>query len=211
MNKRALEYAKQVGIQLKDIPTSTVILPYSFLSFDNLTNALFSVAQQVVTGKPFSHSAFSVPLAGSVAVWGADLTVDMQSFDKFGGEDFIVFTPAVWAFTDLQLQQVFWEAFVEFGGMTYAFLETPMFCWRFVAARVFRINTDKWHNWFPGHVICSQLNYAILLKMARFQPGIQPVLDQYVSTLYDSGQQFECMVQLVKLGLFTITNKRWSF
>ena len=211
MNKRALQYAKHVGVMLWYVPTASIIEPYSFLSFDCLNGGLFSDGQRFLTGKPFTHSAFSIPLAGHTVVFGADLTVDLQSWDKLSGEDYCCFTPAPGVFTNEQLQQVFWEAFVEFGGMTYAVLEIPMFIWRWFAERILRINTTRWHNWFPGHVICSQLTYAILLKLARFRPAIQSILNKYVSTLYDSGQQYEVMVQLTQLGLFTITSKRWSF
>jgi hypothetical protein len=196
---------------LKDVADTGKIPPFSFISFDAYPGQFFSKLQRFITGKPFTHSALSVPLCGENVVWGADLTVDMQSWDKLSGEDHIVFTPKAGVFTEDQLRLAFWRAFVKYGGMGYGIMELPMFGWRGFCSFVLHINTDKWHNWFPGKVICSQLQLHVLEELAVYKPNIQRVLDQYTSTLYDSGQFFETMLQVRDLGYFEISSKKWSF
>ena len=211
MRKAWVEYAESVGRLFPNVPTLLEPPPHSFASFNALNGGVFSDGQRVVTGMPFTHSAAIIRIHGMTVVWGADLTVDMQAWEKLSSEDYIIFTPVPGVFTPEQLDVAFCNAFRKYGGEGYGIREVPYFLWSGFCSQALRIDTRRWHNCFPGKVICSQLQWYHAWELAQFRGEMFNALNLYRPSSIHSGYFFEMMVKMVNMKLFYVSSKKWSF
>ena len=130
---------------------------------------LFSVAQRLVTGKPYTHTALGIgDIAGYDSMFEADLIVGCRPFNR------LYLNPQYeweqWRPNNLAINKldILHELFNDYSENEYGFGQISWLAWIKLMGK-FGIDLRKAKSWFPGGTICTQLVWYELDKLGDYK------------------------------------------
>ena len=129
---------------------------------------LFSVAQRLVTGKPYTHTALGIgDIAGYDSVFEADLIVGCRPFNRIYLNhqfDYEQWRPVGWS--DSEIKDILTYLYNEYAENEYGFGQIPWLAWVKLMGKL-GVDLRKAKSWFPGGTICTQLVWHYLDSLAN--------------------------------------------
>jgi hypothetical protein len=130
---------------------------------------LFSVAQRLVTGQPYTHTALGIGnIAGYDSIFEADLVVGCRPFNRLylnPQYEFEQYRPQ--GISDDILAGILHDLFNDYAENEYGFGQIPWLAWVKLMAK-FGIDLRKAKSWFPGGTICTQLVWHLLDELGSY-------------------------------------------
>ena len=189
--------------------------PYGqIILFNNLHFDIFSIGQRFFTEQPYTHTAFIVPPALGVEwYYGAEQLAVIRPISYFENDTkklYQMYLPKVW--TDEQILNALRKLYTKFGAEKYGYWQILWFMFRWLMSKwPFKKDVRKWHNFFPNHVICSELGWWYLWFLYEEQPDLTELkdeLNQWSSDTIHSGDIHTIINNLPHL--FRMTEERWE-
>ena len=140
---------------------------------------LFSVAQRLVTGKPYTHTALGIgDIAGYDSMFEADLIVGCRPFNR------LYLNPQYeweqWRPNNLAINKldILHELFNDYSENEYGFGQISWLAWIKLMGK-FGIDLRKAKSWFPGGTICTQLVWYELDKLGDYNSQLKAKVNQW--------------------------------
>lgn len=158
----------------------------------------------------FTHSALIFQkFLGNPTVLEADLAVAVTPFLKEvvnnTTKDYKIF--AVRGFTDAQLVRAMEQVFLRFAGEDYGIWQIPFFIYRWFL-ELFHRDVRKFPNWFPDHVICSELVWWFFYFLSDDMPALRSFINQWNSNNFHAGDTYTVCMSFPKT--FVLVEERWT-
>jgi hypothetical protein len=131
----------------------------------------FAAAQRFFTGMPYSHAAIGFgEVKGDESILEAIFAIAITLFKKARESTTADFE--VWRVKNVpqtRIEEAVKRAFERWAGETYGFAQIVWFMYRWLNEAIGR-DVRKQGNWFPDHLICSEVAYNYLWDISEQLP-----------------------------------------
>jgi|WetSurMetagenome_2_1015567.scaffolds.fasta_scaffold62699_2 hypothetical protein len=148
----------------------------------------FAAAQRFFTGMPYSHAAIGFgEVKGDESVLEALFAIAITPFKKARESTTTDFE--VWRVKNVpqtRIEEAVKRAFERWAGETYGFAQILWFMYRWLNETIGR-DVRKQGNWFPDHLICSEVAYNYLWDLSEQLPSLRKKLEEWNSNCFHAG------------------------
>jgi hypothetical protein len=148
----------------------------------------FAAAQRFFTGMPYSHAAIGFgEVKGDESILEAIFAIAITPFKKTRESTATDFE--VWRIKNVpqtRIEEAVKRAFERWAGETYGFAQILWFIYRWLNEKIGR-DVRKQGNWFPDHLICSEVAYNYLWDISEQVPSLRKKLDEWNSNSFHAG------------------------
>ncbi len=148
----------------------------------------FETAQRFFTGMLYTHAAIGFgEVTGYESVFEALFAIAITPFERTRNNTDIDFE--VWSLKGVPREHIdaaIHNAYLRFAGEEYGFFQILWFIYRWLNAKLGR-DVRKEGNWFPDHLICSEVVYKFLWDVSADAPSLRTKLNEWNSNSFHAG------------------------
>lgn len=184
-----------------------MVQPGDVIIYNQKKGGFFAAAQRFFTGMPYTHAAIGFgDVKGFESVLEALFAIATTPFRRAREDMSVDFE--VWRIKGVAQERIdaaLQKAYDRFAGETYGFLQILWFIYRWLNEKIGR-DVRKQGNWFPDHLICSEVVYEFLWDVSAEIPSLRKKLDEWNSNSFHAGDVHTVCASLP--DVFELVEKR---